>query len=152
MVERKIPFPQANDFEKIYLLICVKNEKLLKNKEYLKKYLSLGTDRQISYYLSACEFIGVISHEKKFTAFGKNIRRANLDLKLLMICKSIISQPVFGEVFMAKYLYNEKPSNFDIAQLISLIYGVDNYEVCKRRASTVNKWLSWILSKKKTYF
>ncbi|HHU80321.1 MAG TPA: hypothetical protein GXZ35_03170 [Acholeplasmataceae bacterium] len=142
--DRKIPFPQANDFKKIYDLICLEDETKLQDKDFLKEYLSLGTERQISYYLSACEFLGIISREKRYTDVGLKIRKANIDLKVLMIGKLIISLPVFGEVFLMNYLYKERSSLEDIAQLISMIYDIDNYEVCKRRASTVNKWLEWL--------
>lgn len=61
-----------------------------------------------------------------------------------MICKIILSLPVFGDLFLMSYLYNEDFNQDDIAQLISMLYGIENYEVCKRRASTVNKWLEWV--------
>lgn len=147
--DKKIPFPQANDFNKIYNLICMGDESKLIDKEYLKSYLNLGTERQIAYYLSACEFLGVINRNKEYTELGKNIRNTNSDLRIVMICKIIISLPVFGEVFLLNYLYDEKSSQEDIAQLISVLYGIDNYEVCKRRASTVSKWLEWVVEKRK---
>ncbi len=141
---KRIPFPQANNFNKIYDLICLDDELKLQDRKYLKHYLNLGTERQISYYLSACEFLGIITHNKEYSELGKQIRNANFDLKIIILSKTIISLPVFGEVFFMNYLYNEKFNNETISQLISVIYGIDNYEVCKRRASTVEKWLQWI--------
>lgn len=141
---KKIPFPQANDFDKIYELICLEDESKLHNNDFLKQYLNLGTDRQIAYYVSACEFLGIITHAKEFSVLGQNIRNMNYDLRVLTVCKIIISLPVFGETFFMKYLYNEILCQDDIAQLITILYGIDNYEVCKRRASTVTKWLEWI--------
>ena len=35
-----IPFPQANDFNKIYKLICLDDERKLNDKTYLMQYLS----------------------------------------------------------------------------------------------------------------
>ena len=40
--DKKIPFPQANDFDKIYDLICLEDELKLHDKEFLKNYLNLG--------------------------------------------------------------------------------------------------------------
>lgn len=142
--DKNVPFPQANDFEKIYSLICITEEEQLNDKNYLMELLSLGTERQIAYYISACEFLGVITHDKKFTKIGLKIREANLDLQILMICKIIVSSPVFGEAFFMKYLYNASLKQDDIAQMIGIIYKIDNYEVCSRRASTVIKWIEWI--------
>lgn len=147
--DRRIPFPQANDFNKVYNLICIDDESKLFDKEYLKQYLNLGTERQIAYYLSACEFLGIITRNKKYTELGQKIRNTNSDLRIIMICKLIISLPVFGEVFLLNYLYNEKSTHEDIAQLISVLYGIDNYEVCNRRASTVNKWIEWVIENRK---
>ena len=67
---KKYPFPQANDFNKILLLLNIDNESLFNDKEYLKIYLDLGTERQISYYLSAFQFLGLIDDEKKFTSYS----------------------------------------------------------------------------------
>ena len=97
--DKKIPFPQANDFNKIYNLICMDDESKLIDKEYLKTYLNLGTERQIAYYLSACEFLGVINRSKEYTELGKNIRNTNSDLRIVMICKIIISIIIFIKIY-----------------------------------------------------
>lgn len=142
-----VPFPQANDFNKIVQIIEIEDEELLKNNEYMKIYLSLGTGRQISYYLSACEFLGLIN-KRKFTNLALEMRCLSKDTKILKLSQLIVSTPVFGEVFFSQYLYDEKYNSEQIAQLIGLIYKVDNLEVCKRRASTVLKWISWIENNK----
>ncbi len=142
-----VPFPQANDFNKIVQIIEIDDEKLLKDNEYMKIYLSLGTGRQISYYLSACEFLGLIN-KRKFTKLALEMRCLSKDTKILKFSQLIVSTPVFGEVFFSQYLYGEKYNSELIAQLIGLIYKIDNLEVCKRRASTVLKWISWIENNK----
>ena len=148
---KKYPFPQANDFNKILLLLNIDNESLFNDKEYLKIYLDLGTERQISYYLSAFQFLGLIDDEKKFTSYALDIKNQSYDIKILMLCRTIISLPVFGEVFFEKYLFNVDFSTDQIAQLISIIYDIENYEVCKRRTSTVMRWLKWIEENKVNY-
>ena len=143
MEERNsVPFPQANDFEKIIKLLEV-NEDKLKDNDYLKELLSLGTDRQISYYLSACEFLGLIL-KRQFTEVAKELKSVSNDIRVLKLSQLIVSMPVFGEVFFMRYYYNSNPRIDEISQMISILYKIDNYEVCKRRASTVIKWLSWI--------
>lgn len=121
-------------------MICLYDETKLFDKDFLKEYLLLETERQISHYLSACEFLGIISY-KQYTELGKEIRNANSDFRVLMIFKMILSFPLFGNLFLMSYLYNENSNQDDIAQLISMLYGIENYAVCKRRASTVNEWL-----------
>lgn len=39
--KNKIPFPQANDFNKIVKIIEIENEELLNDNKYLEKYLCL---------------------------------------------------------------------------------------------------------------
>lgn len=149
MVEKnKAPFPQANDFNKIVLLIELDDDIYLSNKEYLMEYLTLGTERQIAYYISACEFLGLINSHKKFTDLCVDIKKSSYDSKILKLSRLIIGLPVFGEVFFMEYLYGVKMKNDDISQLINTIYGIDNIEVCKRRASTVSKWIDWINNNK----
>ena len=151
MEERNnIPFPQANDFNKIVQIIEIDNEELLKDNDYLEKYLNLGTGRQIAYYLSACEFLGLVS-KRKFTAKAIELRELSKDTRILRLSQLIVSAPVFGEVFFSKYYYNEKLDAEQISQLIGIIYKIDNDEVCKRRASTVIKWIDWIEQNKINY-
>lgn len=151
MEERnEIPFPQANDFNKIIQIIEIDNEELLKDNNYLEKYLNLGTGRQISYYLSACEFLGLVS-KRNFTKKALELRELSRDTRILRLSQLIVSAPVFGEVFFSRYYYNDKLDSEQIAQLIGIIYGIDNVEVCKRRASTVIKWIDWIEQNKKEY-
>lgn len=142
-----IPFPQANDFDKIIKIIDIEKEEDLKNKDYMLEYLDLGTERQISYYISACEFLGVI-YKHKFTEFGIEIRNACLETRVLKLSQKIISLPVFGEIFLMKYLYNVDVNNSTISQMINDVYDISNIEVCNRRASTVKKRLAWIESNK----
>ena len=105
MEERNsVPFPQANDFEKIIKLLEV-NEDKLKDNDYLKELLSLGTDRQISYYLSACEFLGLIL-KRQFTEVAKELKSVSNDTRVLKLSQLIVSMPVFGEVFFMRYYYN----------------------------------------------
>lgn len=145
----KMPFPQANDFIKIIMLVNIEDEEYLKDNNYLKNYLSLTTDRQISYYLSACEFLGLIDRKRHFTDDGKNIKELAHDLQILNLSRKIVSLPVFGEVFFMKYVYNSDFSKNDISDLISTIYEIDNVSVCDRRASTVISWLNWIEEQRK---
>ncbi len=146
--KNKLPFPQANDFVKIFLIINMEDEDYLHDNQFLKKYLSLGTDRQISYYVSACEFLGIIDRKRNFTEEGREIRKLARDLQVLKLSRKITSLPVFGEVFFMKYIYNTEMSTEEIAELISTIYKVDNISVCNRRASTVTSWLNWIEKQK----
>lgn len=145
--KRKIPFPQANDFNKIIKIIQIVEEKNLSDNSYLLTYLEIGSERQIDYYLSACEFLGLID-KRLFTPLCLEIKGLNYSMFINKICKIIVSSPVFGEVFFTEYLNGLKLSNKEISQFISDVYSIDNIEVCNRRASTVRNWLDWIYENK----
>ena len=146
--QNKVPFPQANDFNKILKIIEIADEDKLFDTYFLIDYLELGTQRQISYYVSAAEFLGIIDKRRRFTDFGKELRNSIYESRVLKLCQRITSLPVFGEIFLMQYLYKETVDTNYISQMISDIYGIDNVEVCNRRASTVKKWLLWIDSNK----
>lgn len=145
--KNEVPFPQANDFNKVVKIIEIQDEELLKDNDYMKEYLSLGSSRQISYYLSACEFLGLVT-KRQFTTKALELKECSKDTRNLRLSQLIVSLPVFGEVFFSQYLYGSEYKSEQISELIGLIYKIDNIEVCKRRASTVIKWISWIESNK----
>lgn len=141
---KRIPFPQANDFTKVIKILKTKEEQL-SNKEYLQEVIDVSTDRQIQYYISACQFLGLIDENGKFTNVALKIKNNCYDNKILSLSRLIVSAPVFGEVFFKKYIYNEDLSKDEIAQLISDLWSSnESFAVCYRRASTVKKWLEWI--------
>jgi hypothetical protein len=142
-----VPFPQANDFDKIFLLIEIDDEENLKDNVFLTNYLGI-TSRQVNYYLSACEFLDIVE-KRKFTDFGLSLRSMGLDHKIATISSKIVSKPVFGEVFFLYYFYSEKMSIDEIAELITFRYGNSLDKIAPRRASTVNNWIKWI-NKNKT--
>ena len=59
-MDRHIPFPQADDFEKIITILNLSNESLLKNSDSLSSILGGISIRQVSYYLSAAMYLGLI--------------------------------------------------------------------------------------------
>ena len=70
MEENKlIPFPQADDFSKVILLINFPKEKL-KDNEYIKTNLGNITERQVSYYVSAAQYLNIIDSKR---VEGKNV-------------------------------------------------------------------------------
>lgn len=146
MVEKvkKIPFPQANDFNKVIKILETEQE-YLTNTTYLQEIIGVTSERQVQYYISACRFLGLLDANNRFTEVAMNIRKSCYDNKILRLSKLIVSAPVFGEIFFKKYVYNEESSKDEIAQLISDLWSSeDSFVVCYRRASTVQSWLEWI--------
>ena len=146
--KREIPFPQANSFAKIIKIIKIQDEKLLSDVSYLKQLLSLGSARQIDYYLSACEFLGLVTKDRCFTEHGIALRQTDFNLFILKTSQLIVSKPVFGEAFFSEFIFGRQLKKEEMAQLISDLYNITNLAVCERRASTVRNWLDWIYKQK----
>ena len=145
-MEEKQLFPQANDFSKIIKIAKIEHESNL-NTKYLMEYLQLDTERQISYYLSACTFLGILNNKRQFTDFGWSLRKLGQQEFINHLSIRIVSKPVFGDVFFYKYFLDIEMSTLDIAQLI-LMLGDISESVAERRASTVSSWIKWIESHK----
>ena len=143
-VKNKIPFPQANDVNKIIAVIRIEQDRLFDN-NYLIDLLSV-TQRQVNYYLSACAFLGILDRKRHFTELGLSMKSKGQEGLIEALSQVIVSKPVFGEVFFNKLFNGGYLTNEEISELITFNYGVENIEVADRRASTVKKWVEWIFS------
>ena len=141
---KKVPFPQANDVEKIISIIRTEEQKLSDN-DFLMNMLNV-TQRQINYYLSASVFLGILDSKRHFTELGHSLINKGNEGLIIALSQIIISKPVFCEVFFNKLFNGEYLSIEEISQMITINYELDNVEVADRRASTVKKWVSWIFS------
>lgn len=143
----KIPFPQANDFNKVVSIIHIDRPEQINENDYLESFLGIS-QRQVHYYLSACQFLGIIDKKRCFTPYGILLRNSGKDSFEESLAMKIISLPVFGEVFFRQYFHNEKMETEEISELITFHYSLDNSDVADRRASTVRNWVKWITDKR----
>lgn len=141
--QNNIPFPQANDFTKILAIIELESIDDVKNPTKLCEMFSVAR-RQVDYYVSACQFLGILDRKKNFTELGFRLREENFNYKRVLLAKAIISAPIFGEVFIMNYFTNKKMNVNEIAEIIHDRVDLPKIGVCKRRASTVISWLNWI--------
>ena len=61
---KRPPFPQANDLEKIVQIINVPNEDTVLNDDALGSYLDGITSRQARYYIAAAKYLGILDANK----------------------------------------------------------------------------------------
>jgi hypothetical protein len=146
-MDERVLFPQANDFQKVIKIIYLSENELLDN-QFMSKHLELDTDRQVSYYVNAAIYLGIINQEKKFTDFGWKLKEAGSENFKNMLAMKIVSKSVFGDVFFYKYFHGVELKNDEIAQLMLMYQEVNSDSVAERRASTVTSWLKWIESLK----
>ena len=141
-MKSKVPFPQANDVNKLIAIIRVEQDQLFDN-QYLIELLKV-TQRQVNYYLSACSFLGILDRKRHFAELGLSLKSKGQEGLIVALSQIIVSKPVFGEVFFNKLFNGCFLTNEEISELITFNYGVDSIEVADRRASTVKKWIDWI--------
>lgn len=145
-MDKHVPFPQADDIEKIYSIINILNESDLSDFDEMKECLGNVSIRQVSYYLSAACYFGIIEtkdRKKGFTEFGRKLRSMNSSMQKAEFITAILGDPVFRKTFIYQKLYGERTVE-DIAMLIKEYHPECNDRVCHRRAQTVISWIRWI--------
>lgn len=144
----EFPFPQADDFEKIVQLLNLKDEEKLRDKEFLCELLGDISGRQAQYYISACQYLGFVSSEKKYTDYGEKIRSLGESQQYIEFAIAIVSKPVFGTAYFTGKMLGEPCSREDIIEIMhDHNVGFEKPEMYKRRAQTVVKWIEWINQK-----
>ena len=140
----RVPFPQANDFEKIVCLTNINNELCLKDFEFMSAFLGGITERQVSYYLSAAMYLGIINRDKKFTGLGNHLRTLNKFAQIIELIHILLSDSIIGSAYITQKVLEMRMETEDIAELIKKYYPDYTEPIYRRRAQTVQSWLTWI--------
>ncbi|MGI6714125.1 MAG: DUF7226 domain-containing protein [Bacilli bacterium] len=147
--KNKIPFPQANDFEKVIMILNINNEANLKKKSVISMILGDVEYRQVQYYVSALIYLGLATKEKTFSEKGKYIRTLGYSEQIIELAKLIVSKDVFGTAYFTEQFLKIKLDVDDVVQIMKIYVDFDSNSTYKRRAQTVISWLEWINNKKK---
>jgi len=153
--EPKIPFPQADSFERI-INFC----ELLKQKEFIsKEEITQNYDfdtRQTDYYLNAGKYLGLIEKGRDpftkqtgcfLTNKGKQVFNLNLIDRQKEFVKLVVSHSAFKQT-LKNYLENgEMPSKETIVEIMkqSKLHNVNSDVTYFRRASTIVGWINWMM-------
>lgn len=136
-----VPFPQANDMNKIIRLVQ-SDSSILNDKEEAMKIINVTTERQVAYYLSALLFLKYINHDKEFTERAINIKN---DEELVR--KDIYEQLKNIQLFKEPYEQYKELRKVNITELKTLI-SKSNPNMAEstvnRRASTIKSWVEWM--------
>jgi hypothetical protein len=157
--EPKIPFPQADSFERVINLLEILNFKLsITGEELLANYdFVSGTkfhQRQINYYTDAARYLGFVcktteNKEATFQLTELGITFFNLSIfeRQLKLIKCILSHRVFNEVLRIYFNNGEMPKKKVISEIMksSILYNIDSESTYLRRASTISSWVNWII-------
>ena len=149
--EPEIPFPQADNFERIINLCELLNKKVLSKDDVTTEYDF--DERQTNYYTDAARYLGLIEKKNSgnisynLSKFGEKILSQNYKNRQLAYCECILSHKVFYETLKKFFDSGEMPSKNEIVQIMkeSDLFNVQSEETFKRRSSTIKSWLNWIV-------
>lgn len=148
--ETEIPFPQANDFNKVIDIVTLVNQGY-DTKMALSESMEFD-ERQGDYYANAARFIGLLDRNndtflltepgKEFLQISSPIKRAEFVLKQLAM------RPVFHQVFNYLLLNNLEIDSLDLQTVSKIIRKHTTLQgsTSNRRASTVIQWIKWIFN------
>lgn len=151
--EPKLPFPQADSFERV-INLC----EMLKQKDFLsKEEITLNYDfdhRQTDYYSNAAKYVGLIENTRENNQIGCALTKVGLRIFSLSIIdrqlefvKLILSHEAFKNTLKLYLNKGNVPSKDEVVEIMkrSKLYNVNSEETYRRRASTVISWTNWIL-------
>ncbi len=148
-----IPFPQANDINKV-LLYC---DLIFKNKKSTQELVELMgvTSRQVKYYKNSCSYLGLIIEKEGQIFLTEELYRVFENGDTVLKEKFIIKSIMDDELLKQCYLYHITGElNLEtFRKIIEVKYEVSE-ETYKRRYSTIRSWFKWIdkiLDKNKNY-
>lgn len=151
--EPKIPFPQANSFERVINLCELLSENELTRDEITQNYAF--DPRQTSYYTDAGRYLNLINKRREnneiyfsLTEKGKTIIRSKYIARQLKFAETILKHKVFNDTLRLCLKSGQQPSLSEIVIIMkrSNLYNIKKDDTFKRRASTVKGWINWILN------
>jgi len=154
--EPEIPFPQADNFERIINLCELLNQKEFLLKEDITQNYDFDS-RQTDYYSNAGKYLGLIETGKDpvtlqkgcfLTSKGKQLFKLNLVDRQKEFAKLIISHSAFRDTLKLSLDKGEVPDKEQIVEIMmhSKLYNVNSESTYFRRASTVIGWINWIIN------
>ena len=148
----RVPFPQANDLDKIIDITVSFGENRKTSEQISKQFKFHG--RQGDYYANAAVYLGFLERDRELpgsfvlTWLGKEIKRCPTGrCRNRILFVQLLKKPVFRSAIILL-----KDCNYDLNKItkesVALIIR-ENYSrytptTSRRRASTVISWIKWI--------
>ncbi len=148
-----IAFPQADSFERVINLCELLNENISLSKESITENYDFDK-RQTDYYSNAAIYLGLV--EKKcenkqvfcyLTKKGSDLFKLSITKRQIEFTRLILSHLAFRRTLEC-YFRNAKPPTInEIVKIMkeSNLYNVGTDTTFHRRASTVSRWVNWIV-------
>ena len=136
-----IPFPQADEINKVITLVQAGDE-IIENKEKAKEVINVGTPRQVSYYLSALQYLKYLGRNKKLTERALKLKNSKSEL-VSDIYNQLLEDKLFGKAyhdFKATGKVNIDKVTSDLKKESKRL----SESTLRRRASTIRAWVEWM--------
>ncbi|MGA2913273.1 MAG: hypothetical protein ABSE07_07125 [Methanoregula sp.] len=149
--EPDVPYPQANDLDKVIDIVTNFLSAGLTNKPAIAEFFDFD-ERQGDYYLNAGYYLGLlkrIPHSTEFalTREGEYIAKSeNRSRRNLLLLKQMLKKPSFNEIIKLFEMKNRDLSSLNVEVVAPIIQKHVNLNetTARRRASTVMSWLRWV--------
>ena len=142
MVDRSRPFPQADDFTKVFaLFLTLADEGDLSKEDLFRRYAIKPTRRQYDYYGNVLRWLRVADYDRRKQAFmltprGNDIyARASIKESLFELAKIAVSNDVFNEM-----LRGGRGAVSETSRRRNRLIADCTFH---RRLSTVDSWLKY---------
>lgn len=142
--DKKPPFPQANDFNKVVSILNIENEETLQSDRLLGAYLDGIAERQSRYYVSAAQYVEFLDQERHFTNFARRIRAYNDSSQRVFILQKLLGDTVIGRIYVSEKLYDIKYQKSDVIDIIKEQYPAYTDLILARRAQCALAWVNWV--------
>ena len=152
--EPEIPFPQADNFERVINLCELLKQKGSISKEEITQNYDFDA-RQTDYYSNAGKYLGLIeigSENRQIVCFltdkGKRVFNLSIIDRQSEFVKLISSHSVFKKTLILFLDNGEMPAKETIVEVMksSNLHNIGSESTYFRRASTIAGWTNWIMN------
>ena len=151
--EPRIPFPQADSFERVINLCELLNDRIFLNQEEITSNYDFDK-RQTDYYTNAGKYLGLIDKKREnneivyfLSQKGTELFKFSIFDRQIEYAKIILSHYVFNKTLEYYFKKGDRPNKQEIVEIMkkSKLYNVDSDSTFNRRSSTISSWINWIM-------
>jgi len=151
--EPKIPFPQADRFDRVINLCELVNVQELSRTDVTERYDFDA--RQTNYYTDAARYLGLLEKKREggtplysISETGRRLLNLGFKQRQLAFCNSILSHRAFNASLRLYLQRGIMPSTNEIVGIMreSGLYQVESDSTFVRRSSSIKGWIDWIIS------
>ncbi len=151
--EPKLPFPQADSFDRVINICELLNERKIMTQEEITDNYDFDK-RQTDYYTNAGKYLGFVDKKREnggatyfLSQKGKKLFKVSIVNRQIVYAKSILSHHAFHTTLKLYFKKGERPNKLEIVDIMkkSNLHNVDSNSTFNRRASTISSWTDWIM-------